>query len=64
VITFQLPDGASNLMVKGGSLGGRFVSTSDGFGDTQGIPPGTGTQILFSYDLPYDKDLLFISNFR
>lgn len=59
VITFQLPDGASNLMVKGGSLGGRFVSTSDGFGDTQGIPPGTGTQILFSYDLPYDKDLLF-----
>jgi mono/diheme cytochrome c family protein len=59
VINYQLPQGASNLQFQGGSLGERFVLTRDGFGDTQGIPPGSGTQVLFSYDLPYKTDLIF-----
>jgi hypothetical protein len=57
VINFPLPAGASNLEFQGGKLGERFIKTGDGFGDTQGLPPGSGTQILFSYDLPYKTDL-------
>lgn len=59
VIRYQLPTGASNLQFQGGSLGERFVKTPDGFGDIQGIPPGTGTQVLFSFDLGYKSDLPF-----
>jgi hypothetical protein len=58
VITFPLPPGAENLQFQGGSLGERFVLARDGFGDTQGIPPGSGTQVLFSFELPYNNDLL------
>jgi len=57
VISFPLPDGAANLEFQNGKLGERFIVTEDGFGDTQGIPPGSGTQILFAYDLPYKSDL-------
>lgn len=53
VIEYPLPAGASNMQFQTGSLGQRFLFTRDGVGDTQGIPPGDGTQVLFSYDLPY-----------
>ncbi len=59
VINFALPKGATNLQFQGGTLGERFMLTAEGFGDTQGIPPGTGTQVLFSYDLSYKPDLPF-----
>jgi mono/diheme cytochrome c family protein len=57
VISFSLPEGATNLQFQGGQMGERFILTPGGFGDTQGIPPGSGTQILFAYDLPYKTDL-------
>jgi hypothetical protein len=57
VISFPLPEGASSLEFQDGKLGERFILTDTGFGDTQGIPPGSGTQILFAYDLPYKTDL-------
>jgi mono/diheme cytochrome c family protein len=58
VVTFKLPTGATNLQFQDGSLGGRYLQTSDGFGDTVSIPPGSGSyQVLFSFDMPYDNKL-------
>lgn len=58
VLTFPLPEGASNLSFQDGALGERFVETENGFGDTASIQPGAGGhQVLFAYDLPYDHKL-------
>lgn len=58
VVSFKLPSGATNLQFQDGSLGGRYVQTADGFGDTVSIPPGSGSyQVLFSFDMPYNKKL-------
>jgi mono/diheme cytochrome c family protein len=58
VVSFKLPSGATNLQFQDGSLGGRYVQTADGFGDTASIPPGSGSyQVLFSFDMPYNKKL-------
>ena len=58
VITFSLPEQASNLQFEDGALGERYISTSDGFGDTMPIRPGMGDyQILFSYEMPYERNL-------
>ena len=62
VLTFPLPDGASNLEFENGVLGQRFIKTSDGFGDTISIPPGSGVyQILVYYNLLYPKARLDFS---
>ncbi|MDR3577543.1 MAG: c-type cytochrome [Anaerolineaceae bacterium] len=54
VLKFTLPAGASNLQFQDGVLGDRFVQTSDGFGDTQSVLPGSAShQVLFAYELPY-----------
>lgn len=58
VLEFPLPDGAANLQFENGSIGQRFLLVPGGFGDTQGIPPGSGYQVLFSFELPYKNDLL------
>ncbi len=55
VINFPLPEGATNLQFQNGVLGERFVETEGGFGDTQSIAPGAGSQILFAYDLPFKR---------
>jgi hypothetical protein len=56
VMQFALPKGATNLQFQQGSLGGRYVATDNGFGDTQSIPPGTDQgQLLFYFNLPYDQ---------
>ena len=56
VLDFPLPVGASNLQFQDGDLGGRYVQTADGFGDTQGVLPGSAShQVLFAYDLPYQN---------
>jgi mono/diheme cytochrome c family protein len=56
VVTFKLPPGATNLQFQDGSLGGRYLQTPDGFGDTVSVRPGSGSyQVLFSFDIPYDK---------
>lgn len=57
-VRFALPKGATNLEFQDGSLGGRYVQTSDGFGDTASVPPGTGSyEVLFAYEMPYDRKL-------
>ena len=54
VASLTLPKDYENLQLEEGVLGGRFVETADGFGDTLNIPPNSGEyQLVFSYDLPY-----------
>ena len=54
-IEFKIPEGATNLQLEDGVLGGRYVLTTEGFGDTAAIRPGAGQhQITFGYDVPYD----------
>jgi mono/diheme cytochrome c family protein len=58
VITFDLPEEATNLQFEDGSLGGRYIQTSTGFGDTAAIRPGSGQhQVVFAYDVPYKNKL-------
>jgi hypothetical protein len=62
VLHFPLPEGADNLEFENGSLGGRFVRTQHGFGDTASIPPGSGVyQVMAFFTLPYQgKKLEFV----
>ncbi len=56
---FQLPAGATGLRFMDGELGGRYKSLDNGFADTEAVAPGAGTtQVLVSYDLPYDAKKL------
>ena len=59
VVTFDLPENASNLQFQDGTLGERYVQTANGFGDTAAVQPGPMgvNQILFAYELPYDNAL-------
>lgn len=58
VINFDLPEGAVNLQFEDSSLGDRYIKTEKGFGDRASILPGLGQhQVLFAYELPYDKKL-------
>jgi hypothetical protein len=57
-VRFILPKGASNLEFQDGELGGRYIQTPDGFGDTVSVSPGSGSyEVLFAYDMPYDRKL-------
>lgn len=56
-VRFALPEGASNLRFQDGEIGQRYVITEEGFGDTLGVPPtGEPYQVLFAFDLPYEKN--------
>jgi hypothetical protein len=58
VLEFQLPPGVENLEFQDGQLGGRFIKTETGFGDTLPVRPGSGNyQVLFSYTLPYSRKI-------
>lgn len=58
VLNFTLPEGATNLQFQQGALGRDFIQTATGFGDLRAIIPGEGShQVLFSFDLPYNKGL-------
>ncbi len=58
VLRFRIPAEASNLQFQDDSLGGRYVKTEDGFGDTIPVRPGMGNyQVLFSYEMPYQRSL-------
>ncbi|HLF88981.1 MAG TPA: c-type cytochrome [Anaerolineales bacterium] len=64
-MTFALPPGASNLQFQEGALGRDFVETADGFGDLRAIVPGQGQhQVLFSFDMPYDRGLEILQPFH
>lgn len=57
VLQFYLPEDTSNLQFQNGTLGDRFIHTDGGFGDTADVPPFPGqNQVLFSYDIPYEKN--------
>jgi hypothetical protein len=61
IIEVSLPAGATDLAFEDGSIGDRYIQTSDGFGDTEPVLPGTATsQSIFSYWLPYDGSLTFL----
>ncbi|MEN4011305.1 MAG: c-type cytochrome [Chloroflexota bacterium] len=55
VLTYALPQEATNLQFRDGVLGERFIETENGFGDTQSIAPGAGMQVLYAYDLPFRR---------
>jgi mono/diheme cytochrome c family protein len=55
VVQYELPAGAANLQFEDGVLGERYLPTEKGFADTASIPPGQGMQLLFAYDLPYER---------
>jgi mono/diheme cytochrome c family protein len=61
-VHLPLPPGATNVQFQDGELGGRYQQVKEGFADTDAVAPGTGTtQILVSYDLPYDGKKLDIN---
>jgi hypothetical protein len=51
---FALPEDASGLTFEDGSLGGRFLSTENGFVDTEPLWPGR-TSVMFRYVIPCSK---------
>jgi mono/diheme cytochrome c family protein len=56
LLNFKLPAGATDLQFQDGSLGdGVYLQTADGFGVSQAYTPAEGYQILFAYNLPYDR---------
>jgi mono/diheme cytochrome c family protein len=64
VLTFTLPPGATNLQFEDGTLGERFSQTPGGFGDTAPIRPGASQhQVVYTYDLPYTRQLEFTHPF-
>ena len=61
-VHLPLPPGATNVQFQDGEWGGRYQQAKDGFADTDAVAPGAGTtQILVSYDLPYDGKKLDIN---
>lgn len=57
-VSFKLPEGATNLQFQDGALGGRYVQTPGGFGDTVPIRPGSGSyELLYGYEMPYNRKL-------
>lgn len=53
VLRFNLPPGATSVVLDGGEIGGRFIRTAEGVVDTQPLLPGA-SQVLLRYLLPYD----------
>ena len=61
-LQFELPPGAVNLSFQDGTLGdGRYVQTTNGFGDTQAVPPQGSVQVLFAYEMPYTNNTANLS---
>jgi hypothetical protein len=60
VVSFTIPEGATNLQFQDGVVGERYVVMPDGFGDVAVVRPGAGQhQVIYSYDLPYKSKLEF-----
>jgi hypothetical protein len=57
VVRFKLPAGAQNLQFEGGLLGREFIQLEDGFGSMQSFGANSSVQVLFAYELPYEKSL-------
>ncbi|RPI80972.1 MAG: hypothetical protein EHM41_21620 [Chloroflexi bacterium] len=64
VLTFDLPEGATNLQFQDSVLGERYIETPEGFGDTEVVPPGMGQhQVLFAYEMPYERGIDYQKEF-
>ena len=60
VLSYSLPEGATNLQFQDGAVGERYVELADGFGDYTVVRPGASQhQVIYSYDLPYKSKLDF-----
>ncbi|MBE0684455.1 MAG: c-type cytochrome [Anaerolineaceae bacterium] len=57
VVRFIIPEGAQNLQFEGGLLGREFIQLENGFGSMQSYGANSSVQILFAYELPYEKSL-------
>jgi mono/diheme cytochrome c family protein len=56
VLEFELPQDAVGLQFADSEIGERYIETPNGFGDLANIAPGdTQHQVLFVYELPYDR---------
>ncbi|MBN1536126.1 MAG: c-type cytochrome [Anaerolineales bacterium] len=57
-IKFKLPVGSKNLQFQDSVLGERYLETPDGFGDTYGVRPGSGSyQVVFAFEMPYNRKM-------
>jgi mono/diheme cytochrome c family protein len=60
VLSYSLPEGATNLQFQDGIVGERYILQANGFGDYAVIRPGAGQhQVIYSYDLSYKNKLNF-----
>ena len=58
LLTYILPEGASNLQFENGQIGNPFITTDNGFGDPTSILPGASSyQLMYAFDMPYGKKL-------
>ncbi|PKO13125.1 MAG: hypothetical protein CVU39_20315 [Chloroflexi bacterium HGW-Chloroflexi-10] len=57
VMNYTLPNGFLNLQFEDGVLGERYIQTSTGFGDLSPIEANTTVQVIFAYELPYQRNL-------
>jgi len=62
ILGMMLPEGASDVRFDEDlAAEGRFAIGDGGFVDTQPLLPGQGaSQVVFSFDLPYDRKLEFV----
>ena len=60
VVFFPLPAGYQDLQFEDGALGERYQEAPGGFVDTTSVPPGMSQyQVVFAFNLPYDRRLDF-----
>ena len=59
VLSFHLPENAANLQFQDGEIGGRYQLTEDGFADTMAVHPSEEYQVVFAYEMPYNRRLDF-----
>ena len=58
-VAFQVPEGAQQISLQNGSLGGRFQQVGNLIYDTAPVIPGEGTrQIILRYFIPYTGEQL------
>jgi len=57
LVKFKLPEGAQNLQFENGLLGREFIQLEDGFGVMQAFGANASVQVLYAFELPYEKSL-------
>jgi mono/diheme cytochrome c family protein len=58
VVSFVLPQGATDLSFQDGALGdGHYIQTDKGFGDATPVRAQDQLQVLFGYQMPYNGKL-------